>query len=129
LKGRVICDGRGNGGTGARAAVLFVEERLVDQRAEKLDATTNIVAEHRAIQLAMELAAENGVTDLLIWNDSQSPVKHIRGEYKVREAHLKPIVEQTNQMRSQFEAFAIEWVPRTKTKLADALCREVDPPN
>jgi ribonuclease HI len=127
LKGKVICDGRGNGGTGARAAVLFIEDRLVDQRAEKLDATTNIVAEHLAIQLAIELASDHDVTDLLIWNDSQSPVRHIRGEYKVREAHLKPIVEATNQMRSQFEKFSIEWVPRTETKLADALCREIDP--
>jgi ribonuclease HI len=80
-----------------------------------------------AIQLAIELAVEHGVTEPLVWNDSQSPVKHIRGEYQVREAHLKPIVAKTLEMRSKFEDFSIEWVPRTETKIADALCREIDP--
>ena len=56
MKAKVICDGRGNGGTGARAAVLLMKGREPITSAEKLAPTTNIVAEHRAIQLAMELA-------------------------------------------------------------------------
>lgn len=127
MKAKVICDGRGNGGTGARAAVLILESGERFAKAEKLDATTNIVAEHLAIQLAMELAVEHGVTDLLIWNDSQTPVSHVLGAYQIKMDHLKPIVEKTWDMRSSFERFAIEWVPRTETKLADALCREIDP--
>ncbi len=127
MKAKVICDGRGNGGTGARAAVLMLENGEQFEKAEKLDATTNIVAEHLAIQLGMELAVDHGVTDLVIWNDSQTPVKHILGDYEVKMDHLKPIVEKTWDMRSSFEKFSIEWVPRAKTKLADALCRQIDP--
>lgn len=59
MKAIAICDGRGNAGTGARAAVLYLGDGLQrdrHERAEKIPATTNIVAEHLAIQLAMELA-------------------------------------------------------------------------
>jgi len=52
VKAIAIFDGRGNAGTGARAAVLYLGDDR-HERAEKLPATTNIVAEHLAIQLAM----------------------------------------------------------------------------
>ena len=93
MKATAICDGRGNAGTGARAAVLYIGEgpqRDRHERAEKLPATTNIVAEHLAIQLAMELAKEHRVTELVIYNDSRSPANHINGNYKVKQEHLSP---------------------------------------
>ena len=128
LKATAICDGRGNAGTGARAAVLYIAEgpqRDRHARAETLPATTNIVAEHLAIQLAIELAREHGVTELVIYNDSRSPVNHVNGEYKVQQEHLIPIVEKTWEMRSEFSSFEI---CRENTKEADGLCRAVDKP-
>ncbi len=127
MKAIAICDGRGNGGTGARAAVLQIGgERHV--RAEKLPATTNIVAEHLAIQLAMELAKEHGVTELVIYNDSRTPVNHVTGDYQVKAEHLLPIVAKTREMSAEFSSFEIRWTSRTETKEADALCRAVDGP-
>jgi probable phosphoglycerate mutase len=129
VKATAICDGRGNAGTGARAAVLYIGDGLQGdrhKRAEKLPATTNIVAEHLATQLAMELAKEHGVTELVIYNDSRSPVNHVNGSYKVKQEHLIPIVEKTWEMRAEFSSFEICWTSRENTKEADALCRSVD---
>ena len=131
VKATAICDGRGNAGTGARAAVLYIGEGLQGdryERAEKIPATTNIVAEHLAIQLAMELAKDHGVTELVIYNDSRSPVNHVNGNYKVKQEHLIPIVEKTWEMRAEFSSFEIFWTSRENTKEADALCRAVDGP-
>src|SRR3954451_20473516 len=131
VKATVICDGRGNAGTGARAAVLYLGEGLQGnrhERAEKIPATTNIVAEHLAIQLAMELAKEHGVTELVIYNDSRSPVNHVNGNFKVKQEHLIPIVAKTWEMTSEFLSFEICWTSRENTKEADALCRAVDGP-
>ena len=131
VKATAICDGRGNAGTGARAAVLYIGEGLQrdrHERAEKIPATTNIVAEHRAIQLAMKLAKEHGVTELVIYNDSRSPVNHVNGKYKVKQEHLIPIVKETREMASEFVSFEIRWTSRENTKEADALCRAVDKP-
>jgi ribonuclease HI len=132
MKATAICDGRGNAGTGARACVMLCECEIGTirrQRAERIKPTTNIVAEHLAIQLAMELAEELGVTDLLILNDSQTPVNQVNGIYKVKEVHLKPIVEKTWEMGQKFDTVAIKWVPREQTKAADTLCRQVDRPS
>jgi ribonuclease HI len=131
VKATAICDGRGNAGTGARAAVLYIGDGLQRDRharAEKIPATTNIVAEHLAIQLAMELAKDNGVTELVIYNDSQTPVNHVNGNYKVNEEHLIPIVARTCEMSSEFLSIEIRWTRRENTKEADALCRAVDRP-
>jgi ribonuclease HI len=126
LKARAITDGRGNAGTGARACVLEIEDGRVIERAEKLKACSNIVAEHRSIQLALEMALDHGVTELEIFNDSQTPVRHIAGEYQVKADHLQPIVRKTWQLGCLLDKVSIQWVPREKTKLADRLCREVD---
>jgi ribonuclease HI len=131
VKATAICDGRGNAGTGARAAVLYIGEGLQGdrhERAEKIPATTNIVAEHLAIQLAMELAKDHRVTELVIYNDSKSPVNHVNGNYKVKQEHLIPIVGRTWEMASEFVSFEIRWTSRANTKEADALCRAVDRP-
>ena len=121
MKGTAICDGRGNAGTGARAAVLCIgdgPQRQRHVRAETIAPTTNIVAEHRAIQLAMELAKEHGVTDLVIYNDSQTPVNHVNGTYKVMQEHLIPIVAETWEMRSAFASVEVCWKPREHTSSA-----------
>jgi ribonuclease HI len=131
VKAIAICDGRGNAGTGPRAAVLYLGDGLQrdrHERAEKIPATTNIVAEHLAIQLAMELAKDHGVTELVIYNDSRTPVNHVNGTFKVKQEHLIPIVAKTREMGSEFVSIEIRWTRRENTKEADALCRAVDSP-
>lgn len=126
IRATAICDGRGNGGAGARAAVLYIGEER-HPRAEKLDRPTNQVAEHLAIQLAMELAEEHGVSDLLILNDSKSPVNHVNGVYKIKQKHLVPIIARTREMMQSFDSVEVRWTSRENTLEADALCRAVDP--
>lgn len=126
MRAKAICDGRGNAGTGARACVLILETGETIEKAEKIEPTTNIVAEHLAIQLALEMAIDAGVRRLVVWNDSRSPVNHVLGTYKVKQDHLRPIVDRTRELGLLLESFSIEWVPREKTVLPDRLCREVD---
>lgn len=84
------------------------------------------MAEHLAIQLALEMAIDAGVRRLVVWNDSRSPVNHVLGIYKVKQDHLRPIVDRTRELGLLLESFSIEWVPREKTVVPDRLCREVD---
>ena len=129
MKGHVICDGRGNAGTGACAAVAYdVDNREVGRKAVELDPVTNIVAEHRAIQLAITLAKKVGIDELLILNDSTVPVYQVDGRYNINAKHLIPIVHETWRMASDpyFFSVAIKWVPREETLLADQLCRFIN---
>ena len=127
MKIKAICDGRGDasGARGARAAVLFLPTGEVE-RAERLTPCTNIVAEHLAIQLALELALEHDVKNLLVFNDSQTPVHQVDGLYQVKMEHLKPIVQKTWTLGQNFDSVEVRWVPREMTLKADKLCRAVD---
>src|SRR3954454_2367875 len=109
MRANAICDGRGNAGTGARACVLILETGETIEKAEKLEPTTNIVAEDLAIQLALKMAIDAGVRRLLVWNDSRSPVNHVLGTYKVKQDHLRLIVDHTRELGFRFELFEIEW--------------------
>ena len=126
MRAKAVCDGRGNAGTGARAVVLELENGRTIERAERLQAPTNIVAEHLSIQLAIEMALEYGVTDLVILNDSQTPVRHLTGEYAVKADHLRPIVDRTMELGCLLDTVSIQWVPREYTESADSLCGNID---
>ena len=126
LRARAVCDGRGNSGTGARACVLELSDGQVIECAERLEPCSNIVAEHLSIQLAIELALRYRVTELEIFNDSQTPVNHLLGIYQVKQDHLRPIVTQTWDLAMQIDVISLHWVPREETLAADRLCREVD---
>lgn len=129
MNAEAICDGRGNAGTGARAAILHIGDTgEIFERAEQITPTTNIVAEHLAIQLSIELALEHDVTNLVIFNDSQVPVYQVQGSYGIKQPHLRPIVYKTWDLASQLESVEIIWTPRENTKAADLLCRQVDRP-
>jgi ribonuclease HI len=79
-----------------------------------------------SIQLAVEMAIEHGVDRLLILNDSQTPVRHVNGEYAIKAEHLRPIVERTWELGRRLDKVRIEWTRRENTLRADELCREVD---
>jgi len=127
MKATAYCDGRGDatGTRGARAVVLKLPSGVVE-RAERLQPCTNIVAEHLAIQMALEVALEEGVTELLVYNDSQTPVHQVDGLYKVKQEHLIPLVQRTWELGQKFDSVQVRWVPREMTKRPDALCRQID---
>jgi ribonuclease HI len=133
MKGTVICDGRGNAGTGACGVILTTHSddswdtiSFEEGFAKQIEPTTNIVAEHLAMQYGMELAKIAGITELRIYNDSQTPVYQLQGHYRTKEEHLKPIVERSWELGAEFESVEVIWTPRENTSRADRLAREID---
>ena len=128
MKATAYCDGRGDasGTRGARACVLKLEDGTEIEKAERLKPCTNIVAEHLAIQLALEMAKDAGVRNLLVYNDSQTPVHHVDGLYEVKADHIKPLVQHTWELGSHFDSVQVRWVPREMTLQADRLCTSID---
>lgn len=137
MKGTVICDGRGDAtkSTGGVGVVLTVHSddswdtiSFEEEFAKKIDNTTNIVAEHLAMQYGMELAKIAGVTELRIYNDSQTPVFQLQGKYRTKEPHLTPIVQKSREMGQEFDFVEVIWTPRENTLRADLLARRADKP-
>ena len=86
---------------------------------------TNNVAEYRALLLGIETALELGATELDLVGDSELIVKQVRGEYRVKNADLKPLhAEVKRGARAASSSWSIRHVRREQNAEADRLVNE-----
>jgi ribonuclease HI len=113
---------RGNPGAAAIAAVVTTPDgEVLEERGERIGEATNNVAEYRALLLAIELARERGATEVELIGDSELIVRQVRGEYKVKDAGLKPLRAAAVKALSGLDRWSIRNVPRDENAAADAL--------
>ncbi len=116
---------RGNPGeAGAGAVLADARGRTIKELKCFLGMATNNVAEYRAAILALERALELGAGSVSLHLDSELVVRQLRGEYKVRESHLKPLHEKALTLLHQFDRYEIISVPREDNRRADQLANE-----
>ena len=123
----VVTDGaaRGNPGPAAIGA-LFTNAQGIELAtlSHKIGNATNNVAEYRALIAALEFAKEKGWSALHVKTDSELMARQIRGEYKVKNAGIKPLHAQALDLIAALDTFRIEEVPRPQTSQADALANQ-----
>jgi ribonuclease HI len=113
---------RGNPGPAAAAAVASADDGTVlREAASYLGETTNNVAEYRAVLLGLEVAAELGARRVEVVNDSELVARQIGGEYRVKNAGLKPLYEETMAALRGFDGWSVRSVRREGNARADAL--------
>jgi ribonuclease HI len=113
---------RGNPGPAAIAAVVSTPEgEIVEERSAAIGEATNNVAEYRALLLAIERARELGARRVDLVGDSELIVRQVRGEYKVKDASLRPLHAAVTEALDRFDRWAIRNVPRAENAAADAL--------
>ena len=116
---------RGNPGPAAVAAVASSPDG--DQLGERnafIGEATNNVAEYRALLLGLELAHELGATQVEVVNDSELVARQIGGEYKVKNAGLRPLYLDAMRTLRGFESWAVRPVRREHNARADELVNE-----
>jgi len=89
-----------------------------------IEETTNNVAEYKALIWGLENALALNVTNLEVRADSELLVKQLKGEYKVKNAGLKPLFLDALNLSKQFEVCEFVHVPREENEEADALANE-----
>jgi ribonuclease HI len=113
---------RGNPGPAAIAAVAATPDGgLVAERGEAIGEATNNVAEYRAVLLGVSLARELGARELELIGDSELVVRQVRGEYRVKQEHLRPLHAEVLRELRGFDAWSIRHVRRDENAAADAL--------
>jgi ribonuclease HI len=125
---RVHVDGgaRGNPGPAAIAAVVTdADGAVLEERGERIGQATNNVAEYRALLLGIERARELGASELELVGDSELVVRQVRGEYKVKDAGLKPLHAEVMRALDDFDEWSIRHVRREQNAEADRLVNEV----
>jgi ribonuclease HI len=123
----IYCDGgaRGNPGPAAIGAVVLDPSTDPPTRlasvSETIGITTNNVAEYRALIAGLEAAAPFGATRVRVRADSLLVIRQVAGQFRVKQAHLRPLYERARELLQQYDAVDLQHVPREQNTDADAL--------
>ena len=123
----VHVDGGARGNPGPAAIGVVVAEpggEVVHAVGETIGEATNNVAEYRALLRGIELAREHGASELEIYGDSELVVKQVRGDYKVKDAGLKPLHAQARAALAEVDAWSFGHVRREDNAHADDLVNQ-----
>jgi ribonuclease HI len=113
---------RGNPGPAAIGIVVSSPDGdVLDRHGETIGATTNNVAEYRALIAGLERARALGADDVEVVGDSELIAKQVNGQYKVKHAGLKPLHTEALHALAGFDRWRVRTVPRAQNAAADAL--------
>jgi len=116
---------RGNPGPAAVGVVIADPEgEVVHAVGETIGEATNNVAEYRALLRGIELAREHGASELEIYGDSELVVKQVRGEYRVKDAGLKPLHAEARAALAGVDSWSFGHVRRENNAHADDLVNQ-----
>ena len=116
---------RGNPGPAAVGVVIKDEKGVTTLKmSSSIGRATNNQAEYIALITALQEAAKLGADQVYINTDSQLMAEQIKGNYKVRNAHIRPLFEKAMQLLMDFQYYSIDHIPRYLNSQADALANE-----
>ncbi len=116
---------RGNPGPAAIGVVVTAADgEVLAEVGETIGPATNNVAEYRALMRGIELAVEYGGDEVRFVGDSELIVKQVRGEYRVKDAGLKPLHAQVRSGLAGLASWSIAHVRREQNAGADALVNQ-----
>jgi probable phosphoglycerate mutase len=121
---RAYIDGGARGNPGPAGYGVRVEDadgNLIEELYAPLGIATNNVAEYNGLLAALKWAVDHGHRDVHIRSDSELLVKQMRGEYKVKNEGLQPLVARARLLLMELGDVRFEHVRREMNKEADRL--------
>jgi ribonuclease HI len=112
---------RGNPGPAGYGVHIALPDGSVVELHGGLGIATNNIAEYNGLLAALAWAVDYGHRVVRIKADSELLVKQMRGEYKVKNAGLLPLVARARQLVQQLDRVSFEHVRREQNKDADRL--------
>ncbi|MGD8505947.1 MAG: ribonuclease HI family protein [Candidatus Bathyarchaeota archaeon] len=113
---KVYSDGasRGNPGISAIAFMILAEDgRLMKKYSRYVGIRTNNQAEYEALISALESASTLTDKEVTCYLDSELVVKHLNGEYQVRNSRLKVLWVKVQELKQKFQRVTFRNVART----------------
>ncbi len=116
---------RGNPGeSGIGVAIFDKESNLINESCDYLGVATNNIAEYKALILGVKLSMKYNAKKILFKSDSELMVKQIKGEYKVKNAQLKLLFAEVQDLFKKLPNWEIMHVSREENKEADLLANK-----
>ena len=126
---KVYSDGgaRGNPGPAAIAFMILSQNgEVLIENSRYVGVRTNNQAEYEALIAALECAVGFGSEEVFCHLDSELVVKHLTGEYAVKNPALKKLWKRVQELKKCFRRISFENVARTNEHIqkADKLVNE-----
>jgi len=116
---------RGNPGPAAIGAVVSDPGTRPPTRlasvSRYIGETTNNVAEYRALIAGLEAARDFPARAVEVRGDSKLVIEQVRGTWKVRQPHLRPLVDDVRRLLAAYATVRLVHVPREQNTDADLL--------
>ncbi|MDP3966566.1 MAG: ribonuclease HI family protein [archaeon] len=104
---------RGNPGPAAIGVIVREDEKILEEFSEVLPKnSTNNIAEYKALIKALELASKFTKGEVTCILDSELVVKHLLGEYRVKNPELLKLFLEVQKLQSKFEKITYKHVKR-----------------
>jgi len=120
----VYTDGgsRGNPGpAGIGVVILDDKKKKIKESFKYIGETTNNIAEYSALIYGLEEVIAMAPDEVVLHMDSELLAKQLNGEYKVKNADIKPLFEKAIGYLKTLGSFEIKHIERAKNKEADKL--------
>jgi len=121
LRAKLFTDGGARGNPGPAGIGAYITGDIPGEVSKYIGETTNNVAEYKALISGIQESIKLGYNEASIYCDSQLVVEQVKGNYKVKQPHLKPLREQTVTLLQALKDYSIEHIPRAQNKNADNL--------
>jgi ribonuclease HI len=111
---------KGNPGVGGSAAVLVKNGVVIHSRMySHPHRVTNNVTEYRGLIIGLQLALENGYTDICVEGDSKLVIEQVFGTWKCSHKNMIPLCEEAKKLKALFKSISGRWIPREDNSEAD----------
>lgn len=123
----VFIDGASKGNPGpAGIGVLILDENEheISKISEKIEDTTNNVAEYKALLRAITECKKLNILSVRFYTDSQLLARQIKGMYKIKDEKLKPLYVKIRGKLLGFKNWEVIHIPREKNIIADKLAND-----
>ncbi len=116
---------RNNPGPAGIGAVITRDSEVLFELSEYIGEQTNNYAEYTAVIRSLEVCAEKKWIEPITFRcDSKLVVEQVQGNWKVKEATLRPLVARVRELALHFPSVAYTYVPREENSDADKLVNE-----
>ena len=112
---------RGNPGPAGIGVVIFDGKKKIKELKKYIGIATNNVSEYTAVIYALQEALMQKAEEVELNLDSELVVQQLEGEYRVKNANIRPLFEQAMHLISGFKKIKIKHIPREENKEADRL--------
>lgn len=123
----VYIDGASRGNPGDAGIGIIIKDgqgQDIRELYKYIGQTTNNIAEYTALIYALQEALILGLKDLVIHSDSELLVKQINGEYRVKNANLKPYFEQFLHLKTGLGRLEVKQISRQQNQQTDKLANQ-----